>query len=400
MTNETSLGRFCAVLEQALQSLYDPAALMRSGLIEWLNLSSEHATPMRLQNLIASEIDLLKPAAGVPADTPGWRYYHILTQRYLEQLSTDEIARNLAVSGRHVRRLHPQALDALASQLASRHGLHPPEHQDSSVAEGDEMGRTREFELVSERLGNAPVRLDRLVAGTVSVVMPLAREHGITIETQIAHEVGGLTLAGTPLRHALLTVLSELLRSLRQAKLSLTAAIRGEQIHITLSVVGAATATQSLTDAIEVAGALLSVAGGDIARSTDSGWMTIVLRSPVTTRKSILIIDDNEDALRLFERFMVDSPFRMVGLSAPERAIEIALEVGPAAVLLDLMLPGMDGWELLAHLRELPELSSTPVWVCSILPQEELALALGAAGLLRKPVSRETLLQTLSHLLA
>jgi len=64
---------------------------------------------------------------------------------------------------------------------------------------------------------------------------------------------------------------------------------------------------------------------------------------------------------------------------------------------LDVMLPGIDGWELLGQLREHPQTSCIPVVVCTILPQEPLALALGAAAFLRKPVSREALLSALDR---
>jgi len=66
--------------------------------------------------------------------------------------------------------------------------------------------------------------------------------------------------------------------------------------------------------------------------------------------------------------------------------------------LLDVMLPGVDGWELLGRLREHPQLKGLPVIVSTILPQESLAMALGAAAFLCKPVTQEAFLQTLNSL--
>ena len=73
-------------------------------------------------------------------------------------------------------------------------------------------------------------------------------------------------------------------------------------------------------------------------------------------------------------------------------------EVSPKFIILDVMLPGTDGWELLGRLREYPQTRAVPIIVCTILPQEEFALALGAAGFLQKPVSRNTLLAELARL--
>ena len=61
------------------------------------------------------------------------------------------------------------------------------------------------------------------------------------------------------------------------------------------------------------------------------------------------------------------------------------------------MLPEIDGWELLGRLREHPRTGKTPIIVCSILPQEDLALALGAATLIRKPVSQSAFLLALDQ---
>ncbi|MGQ9683779.1 MAG: response regulator [Anaerolineae bacterium] len=61
------------------------------------------------------------------------------------------------------------------------------------------------------------------------------------------------------------------------------------------------------------------------------------------------------------------------------------------------MMPEQDGWETLQTLRAQPGLQDTPIIVCSILDEPQLALSLGADDVLRKPVSQAALLQTLSR---
>jgi CheY-like chemotaxis protein len=63
------------------------------------------------------------------------------------------------------------------------------------------------------------------------------------------------------------------------------------------------------------------------------------------------------------------------------------------------MLPDIDGWELLARLQSHPQLQDVPIIVCTILPQEQLALNLGATAFIKKPISRTELLSKLDHLL-
>ncbi len=57
-------------------------------------------------------------------------------------------------------------------------------------------------------------------------------------------------------------------------------------------------------------------------------------------------------------------------------------------IFLDLMMPDVDGWEVLSHIRQNPLTSAIPVVVVSILPQDSLALAMGANAFLQKPISQ------------
>jgi len=118
---------------------------------------------------------------------------------------------------------------------------------------------------------------------------------------------------------------------------------------------------------------------------------------PPAEQAPVLAIDDNADTLKLYERYLSGSQYRLIGTPDPRQALSLAEQFDPAAILLDVMLPGMDGWELLGRLREHPLTAGVPVIVCTILPQEQLALALGAAAFIRKPVTREALLAVLDQ---
>jgi CheY-like chemotaxis protein len=113
----------------------------------------------------------------------------------------------------------------------------------------------------------------------------------------------------------------------------------------------------------------------------------------------VLMIDDNIDVLHLVERFLAGTRFRFQGASNPERALAIANDYLPQIILIDVMLPGIDGWELLGRLREGLITRSIPIIVCTFLPQEELALSLGASEFLHKPFTRSALLSTLNQVI-
>jgi CheY-like chemotaxis protein len=69
-------------------------------------------------------------------------------------------------------------------------------------------------------------------------------------------------------------------------------------------------------------------------------------------------------------------------------------------IVLDVMMPGVDGWELLQRIRHAPELEAVPVVVCSVLKDADLAEALGAAAFVNKPVLRQSFITALETALA
>jgi CheY-like chemotaxis protein len=110
-----------------------------------------------------------------------------------------------------------------------------------------------------------------------------------------------------------------------------------------------------------------------------------------------LVVDDNVDTLQLVQRYLSNSRYRFIGTSDPREVPALVEQLEMDIIVLDVMLPTIDGWELLGRLREHPKTRHTPIIVCTILSQEQLALTLGAAEFIRKPVSRETLLSALDR---
>jgi len=150
---------------------------------------------------------------------------------------------------------------------------------------------------------------------------------------------------------------------------------------------------------LEMAKQLVALSGGElqVVFRGEAGLFDAQLALSAAARAVVLVIEDNSDALRLMERYLAGTRYHFVGVRNPEEALARAAELRPQIILLDVMLPGIDGWELLGRLREHPKTRGIPIIACTILPQEQLALTLGAAAFLRKPVSREALLAALDR---
>jgi CheY-like chemotaxis protein len=107
----------------------------------------------------------------------------------------------------------------------------------------------------------------------------------------------------------------------------------------------------------------------------------------------ILLIDDHADTADLLQRYTEGTHYRLITCPNPMGALAVAEEQQPLLILLDVMMPRMDGWEVLTRLKQHEATAAIPVYVCTVLDQAELALSLGADGFLRKPLTRQALLE-------
>ena len=123
-------------------------------------------------------------------------------------------------------------------------------------------------------------------------------------------------------------------------------------------------------------------------------------RHTITAGETVILTIEDDPA---FARILVDM-IRRKGhrsLAAPdgESGLELARRFRPTGILLDVMLPGMDGWSVLQHLKHDPATASIPVHFISAVDEAAKGVALGAIGYLTKPVDRKALTAAFDHLL-
>jgi CheY-like chemotaxis protein len=106
---------------------------------------------------------------------------------------------------------------------------------------------------------------------------------------------------------------------------------------------------------------------------------------------TVLIVDDDPASRELLSRFLRREGFAVLTAATGEQAMRIAREQKPNVITLDVIMPGMDGWEVLRALKADPELEDIPVILMTITDDQNLGYALGAAEYLTKPVDWERL---------
>jgi len=117
----------------------------------------------------------------------------------------------------------------------------------------------------------------------------------------------------------------------------------------------------------------------------------------VAPGSTILVIDDDEEACEIIERFLVKDGFNVVTANSGKQGLQLAHELQPAAITLDVMMPSMDGWTVLRTLKADPELHNIPVIMLSMIDDRTRGYSLGAVDYLTKPVDRALLHKTLSR---
>lgn len=105
----------------------------------------------------------------------------------------------------------------------------------------------------------------------------------------------------------------------------------------------------------------------------------------------VLVIDDDPVVRDLMQRFLIKEGFRVHLAANGEVGLHLAKELRPAAITLDVMMPGMDGWAVLTALKADPDLVDIPVVMLTMVDEKNLGYALGASDYLTKPIERERL---------
>ena len=396
-------------LRTALTQLYDPAVLRSSLLVSLFGLDSRANAMIALRRILVEAIESLRPSEEVPLQSKAWRYYHILFGRYTEQFTQIEVSSDLGLSVRQLRRQEKLALRVLADTLWTQYSLGQDEAvrqvqtSDASTApESLALGREEELDWLQRAFPNESVEVEALVQSALKTAGPMIHSSKLRITYTAPEALPRLAVQLVPVRQALLNVLTTALDWMPEGQLAIRAENQPQEGHIQISIAGCGSVSSAPREVgderLQVAHQLIEFSDGQLEVVSDGGAdraFIFWLKLPTEKQIAVLAIDDNPDMLRLLQRYTAGTRYRLVGESAPRRALALAEKSMPDIIVLDVMLLDVDGWELLGRFRAHPKLGDRPVIVCTILPQKQLALSLGAADFLSKPLRQQRLLSAL-----
>jgi len=389
--------------------------LRKSSLFQLLGLIEEEHSAAALRQALADAIEAQKPDRSVPPDSSAWRDYQTLSYRYVERLAQPEIAADLGVSTRQLRRLERRALATLAEYLwqhhkvasrlrAEMHAGSRPERENAPSRWIMTPSRQQELDWLRDSEPVQTVDLEKMIHPTLKMARQLMAASGVQIEIGEFDALSELSIHLSATQQALINVLTVAAQRVPHGRIQMEVAVFGHEIHLHVRAYDGVGKSEGIADEdqerLEMAQELLKLSGGSLEiGAADDGTSTFSARIalPTVEQISVLAVDDNPDTLYLLERYVAGTRYRITGTREPQQVVALARQLAPQIIVLDVMLPEIDGWELLERLRAYPDLRNTPIIVCTILPQEPFALVAGATDFVRKPVSREVFLAALDR---
>jgi CheY-like chemotaxis protein len=312
----------------------------------------------------------------------------------------------MGISVRQLRRQQNEGILELACRLWNQHGLDSKPDYAVQTASPDSRSEKDSSSQIAEELGwlkNSSLQgmtdLTVTLPEVLNLIQPLAELGHTQIICQ--SQPGGLvSVHPVAFQEILLNLLSLAMHYTPGSEVRLEIMPSGRDLIIQISGSPAVLSEQQLADAksrMQVVSQLVQLSQGKVEFSTSNQQF----RSSVTFQSipplSVLVIDDNPEMVTVMQRFAAETRYRVMGINNPKFVVEQAAELDPDIIVLDIMMPQIDGLQVLSRLKHHPELGKIPVIICSVLPQTDLAASLGASGFIQKPFQRDTFIATLNQ---
>jgi len=384
-------------IRDLLSSLYDYLKLADNPVAQSLAPQlSGNERPGAIRRLVLSAIDKLQAEKSAGPGSRQNRLYRILQLRYVERQRTVDALNQLALSERQYYREHQRAIQTISRIIWDEHIAGPAaatSAEDAKLSLADELDYLnidrshRAFDVKAEIL--AAIRATRVIAERRRVDINLINSSEDTSE-QIR-----LSLSQPVFRQFIVLLLNELLLA-REPGGRIEVELRQQHEALWIRFGGfasSARAAECCERLLENPTALALLAS--LKAELDCAPQ-VTLRLQRALRK-LLVVDDNPDAIGLFKRYLAKLPYQLLSAQTEAEALQVAGATPLLGIILDVMLPGKDGWQILQRFKNHPATAEIPVLICSVLEMEDLARSLGADGYLKKPPSRDEFLALLGE---
>ncbi|MEP7286692.1 MAG: response regulator [Chloroflexota bacterium] len=401
MTIKSDLSEqaFQQQLQECLQHLYDYSFLESHNLAHILPGDSVEGDRVEvLRELILQGIERLRPGPSTPFHSKAARSYNILNLRYVLQQEVLDVAQQLALSYRQFYRDHSKAMHTFSRVLWNFPAGSAP--SESKVAVSGTISLESEVQRSHGKAIQTRIDLNHLLTAVVSDSQALGTHCHVSIECAATRHPIWLEIDRTLMRQALFCIISAVLEAASPGStLQLNAEAANDFHRIIFEMNDPVLDGNMLRARLESQDTLIMLVRtlkAHMAYGDESGSVRIALKIP-SNLSALLIIDDNPDLVELFRRYLHDQSYALYTAEDASVAIPAARTLHPKLIILDIMLPGQDGLEILQNLKTHISTRDIPILICSVLEARSLAISLGADDFIRKPPGKVDFFQVLAQ---
>jgi signal transduction histidine kinase/DNA-binding response OmpR family regulator len=268
-----------------------------------------------------------------------------------------------------------------------------------------------------------PVDLQELLSGLKETLEPVADEKKLVLSFETEGMPSTISSDRDRLRQVLTNLITNGLKYSDEGTVTVTVETRDDRVAMIVTDQGIGMTEQQVEKIFDpfhqvdgsetrerggvglglaIVGRLVVLLEGEIEVSSERGkGSTFVLTLPIVDAvekllpqghgPEVLVVDDNADYLETMYTELTESDFRVNVARSGEQALERLQSLRPSAILLDIVMPEMDGWEVLAEIRKKKSLDGVPVVITSVVDEKPKGLDIEVAGWLTKPFEIQAL---------
>jgi CheY-like chemotaxis protein len=314
-----------------------------------------------------------------------WRAYVILSKRFIENISSQALAKELSLGERQIRRNQKKAIRAVALILWDRIQ--------------SERSRSEEIEPNGFNINREIINLIQVFQSVLDLLSNHFEQQSVTVTFN--HPENNLTINSDRiiLRQVIIRIFHLFLQHSTSRQIDVWLEQKNEDVDLHFFLPATKFNMDQFLTYLHTHENLINKWLNELNIQLDGfnspeGFQLIV-RFVAQEKKLILVVDDQEPALKMYERYLSKTEFKIYGLSKATKVLSKAIELNPTIILLDIMMPKLDGWEILQSLRLNEKTRHIPIIVCSAWGESEFARSLGADYFLKKPITQKELLDVL-----
>jgi CheY-like chemotaxis protein len=381
-------------VRDALENLYDRNYLERHILAQDSQFTAEISIEIagqRLRGELIAAIESLSPGPSVSFQAPQARMHNLLVLHYVECRTVQEAAHMADISRRQAHRDLRLGVEKVASVLwarqSTRAAREPSVSRLSSVA----------TEVAQLTPRPSPTDVGRLLQEAHETVRQLAAQREVRLHFEMPRDAVIVSADPAVAGQVLVNLLSSAIQQAQPGAIHLKLSPGQDQASISLRYFPepAAATARPVNVVVEQ---LADQLGWRLERKDHADGTRIITLRMAVYGPSVLVIDDNEGLVNLLSRYLTDQACQMISATNGQQGLQLAKKHVPDAIILDVMVPHVHGWEVLQRLRHDSQTAHIPIIVCSVINDPGLAYSLGASLFLAKPISRAKVLEALQQL--